>query len=152
MAHVPTPAVPSRGTLTRRVCGAVALVGAALVLAQAVLAGHLLTGNDHARALHQILGTEGIGILLVVQFITAVLVWRPGRGPWWPIPATVVLYLVVGFQIGRGFEGRVAVHVPLGVTILLLELAIAGLLLRSPRRAAVTDATGADAAPVSGRR
>lgn len=103
----------------------VAGVQAMLLFLQTVLAGHLLAGNAVARSVHQELGTEGITWVALSAIVLAVLAWRPGRGPAWPIAATAVAFSAVIVQIGMGFEGRVSVHVPLGAAILAIYLALA---------------------------
>jgi len=123
----------SRPRWPRRALRIAAGVQATLVFAQAVLAGHLLSGNAAARAVHQQLGTEGITWIALIEIVLAVLAWRPGRGPAWPIAATAVTFAAVVVQIGMGFTARAAVHVPLGVAILAGNLALA-LWLRPPAR------------------
>lgn len=109
----------------RKALRVVAGVQATLLFVQAVLAGHLLAGNAIARSVHQELGTEGITWIALIAIVLAVLAWRPGRGPAWPIAAAAVAFGAVILQIGMGFEGRVSVHVPLGVAILVINLALA---------------------------
>lgn len=112
-----------------------AAVQAALVFAQAVLAGQLLSGNAAARAIHQQLGTEVITLVALLQVVLALMVWRPGRGPAWPIAVAAVTAVAVPLQIGMGFAGSLDVHIPLGVTILAVNLALA-IGLRRPAPAA----------------
>jgi hypothetical protein len=104
---------------------AAVLVEAALVLVQAVLAGRLLTGESDARALHGYLGTEVLTLVALIQLVLAVLVWRPGNGPGWPALASLALVGALGFQIVLGYEGQVSLHVPLGVAIFGLTVALA---------------------------
>jgi hypothetical protein len=86
------------------------------VLAQAILAGLFLDGDDAWRDWH---ATNAMvpPLLAVVQVVLAVLVWRPGRGPGWPAVASVGLLLAILLQIAMGEAGLLAVHVPLGVAI-----------------------------------
>jgi hypothetical protein len=65
------------------------------------------------------------------------VLWRPGRGPWWPIPAAVLLFFLGGLQIGMGTEGNLEVHIPLGVLLFGINVALMiwaiWLLWRGPR-------------------
>lgn len=70
--------------------------------------------------------------LAFLQIVFALLLWRPGRGTVWPIPVATVIVAAVVIQIGAGFQGRPALHIPLGVAILGANLALA-ILLRRPR-------------------
>ena len=121
---------------------------AALVFAQAVLAGHLLSGSAVARTVHQELGTEGLTWIALIQIVLAVLAWRPGRGPAWLIAVTAATFSAVVVQIGVGFAGRVSIHVPLGVAILAVNLALA-LWLRPLARIRVAGGTAASSGPHS---
>jgi len=94
---------------------------AVLAFNQAVFAGRFINGDYGAVATH----STGAGVMefvLVVEVIAAVLLWRPGRGPGWPILAALGLFLLVGVQIALGFTRALAVHVPLGVTIIVLDI------------------------------
>jgi cytochrome bd-type quinol oxidase subunit 2 len=85
------------------------------VLAQAILAGLFLDGDDAWRDWHAINGMVLPPLLALVQVVLAVLVWRPGRGPGWPAVASVGLLLAILLQIAMGEAGLAPVHVPLGV-------------------------------------
>lgn len=113
---------------------AAVLVETALVLVQAVLAGRLLTGEPEARALHGYLGTEVLTSVALIQLVLAVLVWRPGRGPGWPALGSLVLVGALVFQINLGYGGQVSLHVPLGVAIFGLTVALAVATGRLTRR------------------
>jgi hypothetical protein len=87
------------------------------VLIQAGLAGGFITGDVGLLGLH-----SANGILLVLTTAAllpaAVLLLRPGRGPWWPIAFSVVLWWLVAVQVGFGFARQVGLHIPLGVSIM----------------------------------
>jgi hypothetical protein len=89
------------------------------VLVQAALAGGFITGDVGLLGLH-----SANGILLVLTTAAllpaAVLLVRPGRGPWWPIAFSVVLWQLIAVQVGFGFARQVGLHVPLGVTVTAL--------------------------------
>jgi hypothetical protein len=93
---------------------------AVLAFNQAVFAGRFINGDYGAVATHST-GAAVTGLVLLVEAVAAVLLWRPGRGPGWPIPAALGLFLLVGVQIALGFTRALAVHVPLGVTIIVLD-------------------------------
>jgi hypothetical protein len=88
------------------------------VFAQAVLAGSFLSGHHGALQAHRVNGTvlEAVGPLLV---LSAILVWRPGRWAGWPVAAAVLIYFTLGLQFGLGTSRQLAVHVPLGVLLLV---------------------------------
>lgn len=69
------------------------LSNALLVFAQAALAGNLMVGNAEALRLHELNGTGVLMPVTLVQFVLAVAVWRPARGPAWPALVTVVLFV-----------------------------------------------------------
>ncbi|MCU1681708.1 MAG: hypothetical protein JWQ81_2447 [Amycolatopsis sp.] len=90
---------------------------AVLAFAQAVLAGGFLAGHYDFLAMHKENATR-TGITAVVLGLCAVLLWRPGRGPWWPIPVSIGLFGVEAGQIVLGYSRILAVHIPLGVLII----------------------------------
>jgi hypothetical protein len=108
----------SRWRWTHAALRATAGVQTALVFTQALLAGHLLTGSAEALTLHREVGLMVISWVALGQLLLAILAWRPGRGPGWPLPVVALLVIAVVFQIMFGFEGRLTIHIPLGVTIL----------------------------------
>jgi hypothetical protein len=112
------------GRLALRGLRVVVLVHAALVLAQAAFAGRWLAGDAAGLRAHET-NAGLIELVALVQLGLAVAVWRPGRGPGWPALASLALLLAEGFQIGMGYEGRLALHVPLGVAIFGLTVALA---------------------------
>jgi hypothetical protein len=103
---------------------AVVLAHAALVLAQAAFAGRFLGGDAAGLRLHE-RNAELIATLALAQLVLAVLVWRPGRGPAWPALASLALWLAEVAQISLGYGRVLAVHVPLGVAIFGLTVALA---------------------------
>lgn len=83
---------------------------AVLVLVQATSAGHLWSGNAGARVIHREMVFAVIVWIALAELLAAALVVRPGRGTGWPL------------LLAAGFTGRVAIHAPLGVSILVLNL------------------------------
>ena len=103
---------------------AVVVAHAALVLAQAAFAGRYLSGDAAGLRLHE-RNAELIVTLALVQLVLAVLVWRPGRGPAWPALASLALWLAEVAQMSLGYGRLLGVHVPLGVAIFGLTVALA---------------------------
>ena len=98
-------------------------VHAALAFNQSVLAGLYMSGSLDAMTWHGILGSA-LTALVMLQAITALLFWIPGRGPWWPLLASAVLFFVEGFQVGMGYARTLGIHVPLGVAIIAAVIAM----------------------------
>lgn len=112
-------------TTHRRAAGGLRILCASqavLILAQATLAGHHLTGNGSMLAVHEAIATNVMTWLALLQVLAAVLLFRPGRGPAWPILATVALFGTLTLQLGWGFDGRLALHVPVGLGLLAGQL------------------------------
>ena len=101
-----------------------ATLAAVMLFDQAIFAGQFLSGIYPALELHRENATFA-GISLLLAAVGAALQFRPGRGPWWPIAGYVVLFGLVGLQIFLGFAHALALHIPLGVTIILMSVALA---------------------------
>lgn len=91
---------------------------AILTFAQAALAGSFLSGHYGALTTHELTGLilAGGGWLLPV---TAIVVWRPGRWTVWPLLAAIVAYAAILVQLILGFTRTLAVHIPLGVLLVV---------------------------------
>jgi hypothetical protein len=87
------------------------------VLLQAALAGGFITGKVTYLGLHS---ANGIFLVLTSMAVlpAAVLLVRPGRGPWWPIVFSVVLWFLISVEVGFGFARLVGLHIPIGMTIM----------------------------------
>lgn len=96
---------------------------AAVAFDQAILAGAYLSGSLVAMQVHGILGSS-IVVITMAQAAVALLFWLVGRGPWWPLAASAVLFLVEGMQIGFGYARTLGLHVPLGVAIIVSVIAM----------------------------
>jgi hypothetical protein len=114
------PPVPGWAVWTLR--GLVLLV-AALVLLQSVLAGLFVTGDVGLLEAHS-LNASFVTTLAFLQVIAAILVWRPGRGPAWPIWATLASFLLVEVQVGFGYARLVSLHIPMGVALFGLSIGL----------------------------
>ena len=87
------------------------------VLAQAALAGGFVTGDVGLLGWHT--GNAALLVLTSAALVPAtILLVRPGRGPWWPIVVSVVLWAAVVFQLGLGFARLVGLHIPVGMSIM----------------------------------
>ncbi|GAB7192832.1 hypothetical protein NUM3379_35410 [Kineococcus sp. NUM-3379] len=138
-ARTPAAARPARTgpRTTRYLFTAVVALQAALACTQALLAGSYFAGDVDSIAAHSVIGSL-LPLGAMLQFAAAVLLVRPGRGPWWPAPVSLLLFFAVGLQTGMGHGRVLAVHVPLGVGVVgaLVALAVWSLLWRPGRRTA----------------
>ena len=106
----------------------------AMLFDQAVFAGQFLSGNYPALEVHRENATlAGVSVLIAV--VAAVLAFRPGGGPWWPILAYLGLFGLIATQIVLGFIRALAFHIPLGVAIILLAAAMCAWTWRGQWRA-----------------
>ncbi|MFG2072337.1 hypothetical protein [Nonomuraea maritima] len=86
------------------------------VLGQAVLAGMFVTGDVDLLAWHR----DNAGftyVLLFLQLVAAVLLWRPARFAGWPALATLGLVVAETAQVALGNARIIAAHFPLGMAI-----------------------------------
>jgi hypothetical protein len=100
---------------------AVVTCEAALALGQAVLAGSFLSGHYQALDLHA-LNAMATGLTAVAQIVAALLLWRPGGGPGWPLLTGMALFAAEAGQIAMGYGRTLAAHIPLGVAIIACTL------------------------------
>lgn len=99
-------------------------VAAVMLFDQAIFAGQFLAGTYGALVTHRENASLAT-ISVLASTVGAALVRWPGRGPYWPIAAHLGLFGLIGLQILTGDERILAVHVPLGVLIILLASALA---------------------------
>lgn len=97
---------------------------ALLVFAQPVLAGRFMAGDYRMLSVHQGNSTV-IGILGYVQVVVAFLYWRPAGGSAWPAAASLGISVVETVQILLGYTRSIAIHVPLGVLVVLVNILMA---------------------------
>lgn len=137
-ATTATAAAPAtdRALPFARAFRAVAWAELTLVFAQALLAGQFLDGADLVW-LHGI-NAHVLQLFSLGHLVVGVLLWRPGRGPGWPALAALVLLWLVSLQVGLGYIRQLDAHVPLGVALLGLLIA---LLAGTRRLSRATDAT-----------
>jgi hypothetical protein len=121
MAGEEAPSVPRWPRWVLRVTSTLAAV---LLFDQAVFAGQFLGGRYSSLQTHRENATYA-GIAILLEAVAALLVrWR-GRGPTWLIFACLGIFALIALQILLGFERVLAVHVPLGVAIILLGATLA---------------------------
>lgn len=96
-------------------------IHAAIAFTQSILAGMYMSGSLDAMEVHGALGS-GLTALVMLQGLVCLLFIYPGRGPWWPFVATVLLFFVDGIQVGMGYARTLGLHVPLGVAIIIVTL------------------------------
>jgi hypothetical protein len=94
-------------------------VAGVLLFDQAVFAGQFLSGTFGALHTHRENATFA-GITVVLAAVAAVPMRWPGRGPLWPVFACLGLFGLIGLQIALGHARVLAIHIPLGVSIILL--------------------------------
>ncbi|HEX6682152.1 MAG TPA: hypothetical protein VF062_05130 [Candidatus Limnocylindrales bacterium] len=94
-----------------------------LVLVQPVLAGLFVTGDVGMLTAHSITASF-LAALAFFQIVAAIVVWRPGRGPAWPIWASVASFLLLEIQAGLGYARAVGAHIPFGVLLFGLSVAM----------------------------
>jgi hypothetical protein len=112
---------------------------AVLLFDQAVFAGQFLAGTFGSLHTHRENATVA-GIVVLGAALAAVPVRWPGNGPIWPIFACLGLFGLIALQIALGFARILAVHVPLGVSIILLTTVLAVRAWRPVRPAAAPPA------------
>ena len=113
----------------------ITISAAALMLFnQAVLAGQFLAGTFGSLHTHRENATyAGISVLLAAA--CAVLVRWPGQGPIWPLLACLGLFALIALQIILGFARALTLHIPLGVSIIILAVLLVIWAWRSRPRA-----------------
>lgn len=94
-------------------------IAAVLLFNQAVFAGQFLGGSYPSLATHRENATYA-GIAVLVAALAAIAIRWPGRGPVWPMAATFGLFGLIALQIVLGFLRLLEIHIPLGVSIIVL--------------------------------
>ncbi|UOQ89267.1 hypothetical protein MUN74_18750 [Agromyces endophyticus] len=98
-------------------------VTAALMFGQSVLAGLFMGGAPAAFDLHRDMATIS-GIALMVGIATTIVARIVSRSPRWPIGASIGLLGLMSLQAFAGFRSLVALHVPLGVIVIVLTVGL----------------------------
>jgi len=108
------------GRRTLAVLRGVSALHAAAMLAQPVLAGQYLDGDLAGLNRHGI-NAFVVAAFDVLQLGAAVAFGWKGCGAWWPTWASLVIAVLVEIQVGFGYAAVLAVHVPLGVSLILAQ-------------------------------
>lgn len=128
----------------------VVVLHAAMTIVQAVAAGGLLQASTVGMVVHQAVGGTLL-LVAVIQVPLAVLAWRPGRLPAWPIGVSAALLVVEVTQVALGATGVLAVHVPLGVAIVGSAVTLGVWAVRARPRGPTAGTDAAVAAVTTGR-
>lgn len=124
------PPGPRRTLTTLRV---LVVLHSLCAIGQPMLAGIYLDGDVDALAIHEI-NSSVVSLLGVLQLGAAIAyVWK-GKGRAWPLYASIGLVLAEQVQAGLGYEGLVAIHVPLGVSIIAMQILLTVWLFRASAR------------------
>ncbi|HEY6740622.1 MAG TPA: hypothetical protein VI076_17400 [Actinopolymorphaceae bacterium] len=99
-----------------------ALATSVTIVAQPLLAGFYLDGDMDALTVHGINGHVVTGFVFL-ELIAAVVFWLAGQGRGWPALALLGLFFAVETQVGMGYARMLGIHIPLGVTVVVLQLA-----------------------------
>lgn len=132
LSTVDGPVRGPRRTLT--VLRTIAVLHSACALGQPVLAAVYLSGEVQAINWHQ-LNAAFVGGIGLVQVIAAIVFVWGGRGRAWPLYAALAVNLAEHIQAGLGYSGIVAIHIPLGVSIIASQLLLTVWLFREATRA-----------------
>ncbi|MFG3258490.1 hypothetical protein [Streptomyces sp. NPDC048172] len=124
--HTPTAApaaraVDGRGPVT--LLRTVAALACLETLVQGLLAGMLLNGDVSSIDPHGF-NAYVFELLVFLQVVAAVLLWRRNRWLTWPLKATVGILLATFTQTALGLQGSLAAHVTLGVALCAMETAL----------------------------
>ena len=121
---------PGWSVWSLRVFSTLHLIG---VLGQAALAGLFVTGDVDLLAWHR--DNAGVThVMLYLQLVAAILLWRPCRGPLWPLLASAALVVVETLQVALGQDRVLAAHFPLGMMIFGLSAVMTAWTWRGLRR------------------
>lgn len=119
---------------------AVAVLHAVAICLQPVLAGAYLNGSGAAMRMHGPIGL-GLAFLSLGQLLVATVYWRSGgRGS--AVLVTLLLLAAESLQIAMGYNRQLALHIPVGITIVAIICAFTAWTFR-PAAAVRRTGTGA---------
>ncbi|MEW2393874.1 hypothetical protein AB0933_36525 [Streptomyces venezuelae] len=101
----------------------VAAIGCLETLVQGLLAGMLLNGDVDSIDPHGV-NAYVFELVVFLQVVAAVLLWRRNRWLTWPLKATIGLLVFTFTQTFLGLESSLAAHVTLGVALCAMETAL----------------------------
>lgn len=103
--------------LTYRVLIAVVAV---MLFNQAILAGQFMSGTFEALEFHR-LGASAAGAVSLLAAIAAGVARFKKRYPLWPALTTLLLFVAIQVQEFAGEQRMLAIHIPLGVLVIMLS-------------------------------
>jgi hypothetical protein len=104
-----------------------------LLFAQPVLIGGFLQGNYPWLALHRA-NAMASAVVAAGTAGAAVLHWRRGRGPAWPVAVSLAIVAAIAAQIALGFARLLIIHIPLGAAIVAASIRLLAWAWQSPAR------------------
>jgi hypothetical protein len=87
-----------------------------LAALQPVSAGFFLSGYEYAAAMHAVVA-HGLLLGVLLQAVTALVLWRRRRVPAWVAGQGIGLFVMVFVEVGLGHKMQFWLHVPLGVAV-----------------------------------
>ncbi|HWM03052.1 MAG TPA: hypothetical protein VNP92_12045 [Actinophytocola sp.] len=129
---VVAPAGPRRTLVWLRVF---AVLHSLCAIGQPMFAGMYLDGDVDALTIHEINGSA-VAALGVAQLVASIVYVWGGHGRRWPMWSSLGLVLVEEVQSGLGYEGAVAIHIPLGVSFIAMQILLTVWLFRDSARVA----------------
>jgi hypothetical protein len=120
LAATPSQAVPAWPIWLFR---SVTAVTAVLTFGQAILAGQFLSGVYPALLIHRAMG-DATAVLFMVCLVSSILLRRFGKCAAWPVAASIGLVVLAVAQAFAGYGHLLALHIPLGVALMILISAI----------------------------
>ncbi|MFK4071887.1 hypothetical protein [Streptomyces sp. NPDC029674] len=114
--------VDGRGLVT--MLRVVAVIGCLETLVQGLLAGMLLNGDVDSIDPHGV-NAYVFELVVFLQVVAAVLLWRRNRQLTWPLRATIGILVFTFTQTFLGLESSLAAHVTLGVALCGMEMGLA---------------------------
>lgn len=121
----PTRSRPlARTSITWTILLVTATLHAGAAVAQPILAGAYLNGDADAMLVHGPLGSGLVAMTMLLLGPAALLFIFPGKGSFWPLVVAVGLFLTESLQIGMGHSRQFGIHIPLGVLIVGVAVAL----------------------------
>ncbi|WP_369214104.1 hypothetical protein [Streptomyces flavofungini] len=115
-------AVDGRGG-TVKLLRVVAVLACLETVVQGLLAGMHLNGDVDSIDPHGF-NAYVFELLVCLQVVAAILLWRRNRWLTWPLKATIAIVLATFTQTFLGLESSLAAHAALGVTLCAMETAL----------------------------
>jgi hypothetical protein len=101
-----------------------ALLHALATVLQPILAGSYLSGSIDSLALHE-MNAHVVTLFAMLLFVAGLVYAIAGRGRWWVAFAPIGMFVLEFVQEIFGYTQSLAVHIPLGVTVVLINVLFA---------------------------